>query len=198
MDIAALSSTGTKLLEALEKLGTSDGAGLRSPGGPGGMPPKELVQQFEALMNQPDEKTAQSIARQGKENIGSTEPVPGGTTDAVSGDVPLQHLRESSDTLRVTRANAMEESSPTNRSVLFDKAPGVDSAAPTTSDASATKDTVRELGTLLEKVSSGQLNPTELYRLQYLAGMLRVHGSAGQQVSQQTSQGFESLLKQQS
>ena len=39
--------------------------------------------------------------------------------------------------------------------------------------------------------------PEELFRVQYLVGMLKVQAQAGQQTSQSASQGMESLLRQQ-
>ncbi|WP_164562297.1 hypothetical protein [Nitratidesulfovibrio vulgaris] len=63
--------------------------------------------------------------------------------------------------------------------------------------ASGAEDPLRELARLVERVATGQPTPTELYRLQYMVGMLRLQASSGTQVSQQATQGLESLLKQQ-
>lgn len=63
--------------------------------------------------------------------------------------------------------------------------------------ASGADDPLRELAQLVERVATGQPTPTELYRLQYMVGMLRLQASSGTQVSQQATQGLESLLKQQ-
>ena len=46
-------------------------------------------------------------------------------------------------------------------------------------------------------MNTGALSPQDLYRMQYITGMLKVQSSAGVNVSQRTTQGFESLLKQQ-
>lgn len=62
---------------------------------------------------------------------------------------------------------------------------------------SGAEDPLRELAQLVERVATGQPTPTELYRLQYMVGMLRLQASSGTQVSQQATQGLESLLKQQ-
>ena len=62
---------------------------------------------------------------------------------------------------------------------------------------SGAEDPLRELARLVERVATGQPSPTELYRLQYMVGMLRLQASSGTQVSQQATQGLESLLKQQ-
>ena len=59
------------------------------------------------------------------------------------------------------------------------------------------KDRLREVGELLERVTSGQASSTELFRLQYMVSMLQVQASSGSQVTQQVEQGFQSLLKQQ-
>ena len=59
------------------------------------------------------------------------------------------------------------------------------------------RDDVQEVARLLERVTGGNLSAVELYRLQYLVGMLQVQASSGSKVSQQAGQGIESLLKQQ-
>ena len=58
MDISGLGAS--KLLEALEKLGVSKGAELRSLG-PQGEPPAELVRAFEDALRAPDGQGGPSV-----------------------------------------------------------------------------------------------------------------------------------------
>ena len=94
MDIGAVSGS-SKLLEALEKLGTSEGAGLVSSG-PSPVPP-ELARAFEQLMQEPD-PSSQLTA-------------PG--TDAPSSSIsqaqeapPLEDIQSSGHDLRVETQDA--------------------------------------------------------------------------------------------
>ena len=58
-------------------------------------------------------------------------------------------------------------------------------------------DVLRDVARLMERVGSGGASMTDLYRLQYMVGILRLQASGGSHLSQQVNQGFESLLKQQ-
>ena len=58
MDISGLGAS--KLLEALEKLGVSKGAELRSLG-PQGEPPADLVRAFEDALHAPDRPSGPSM-----------------------------------------------------------------------------------------------------------------------------------------
>ncbi len=53
-----------------------------------------------------------------------------------------------------------------------------------------------ELSRLVDKIGSGNAAPEELFRLQYLTGVLRAQGTAGQQVSHKIGEDFEMVLKQ--
>lgn len=59
-------------------------------------------------------------------------------------------------------------------------------------------DTLKELGQLLEQATQpgATLNPTDVYRMQYLVGMLKVQAQTGQKASQSVTQGMESVLRQ--
>lgn len=58
-------------------------------------------------------------------------------------------------------------------------------------------ESMQEVMKLFEQISSGNASPAELYRLQYLVGMLNTQTNQTSKVSQQTSQGLDTLLKQQ-
>ena len=66
MDISGLGAS--KLLEALEKLGVSKGAELRSLG-PQGEPPAELVRAFEDALRAPDGQGGPSVQGRGSTGL---------------------------------------------------------------------------------------------------------------------------------
>ncbi|MEG1610683.1 MAG: hypothetical protein RR317_05825 [Bilophila sp.] len=168
MEISGFTQTGTRLLDALEKMGASPGAELRSASGPLGLPPVELVQAFEAALNNPTalHGADRALAPAPVAEVSLDTPVVN-ATDVVSrpadvaaiGDEPLQKVGQKVGQEAPPAYGAMQES--------------------------------------LAEVLSGSLSPEELFRLQYHAGVLKVQGSSGKSLSQTASEGLESLLKQQ-
>ena len=249
LDIAGLGSSPTKLLEALEKLGISRGADLRSPNGPEGKPDTELVRAFEDALNMPDEEnlsagkgTSDGIASEGMElpdditvsdkrtveASGRVEqadlsfapegpevrgPVEPGPAEYIPGESLLRYERpegrnmvsETRNTVSSDLLHGMDESvegtGGMRRVGMKEPSSSADipvegKTLPEFSDAGGGEN-VREIARLLEEVTRGNASSMELYRLQYLVGMLQVHASSGMKVSQQAEQGLESLLKQQ-
>jgi len=185
MDVAALSSSAGRLLEALEHLGTSQGADLRSLG-PGGTPSADLVRAFEDALNG---FGGEAPGAGGQPASGQQSEV--SAQDNVNPDFTLEKMPDG--TLRVPAANDTVPSE-----TVQNRAAEMEEARADTRGASAPQQAdFQELAELLEKITSGQMNPTELYRLQYLVGMLKVHAGAGTRLSEQTSQNLESVLKQQ-
>lgn len=250
MDIAGIGASPTRLLEALEKLGVSQGAELRSPGGPSGMPDAELVRAFLEALEGPGEGLgaglggdaatggqpfAEGGAEQGGQAFQAGQPAvqgaegPAGLADtdaAVRLDGDAAALRPVDDPSRAAapdgtrgvpeRVDGVHDAAPaeagglrdgtgpaeragqTEQTKQADRAGASGPEAARGADAPATPDAqLREVGQLLERVAGGQATPAELYRLQYMVGMLRVQASSGVQVSQQGSQGMEALLRQQ-
>jgi hypothetical protein len=255
VDIAGIGASPTRLLEALEKLGVSQGAELRSPGGPSGMPDAELVRAFLEALEGPGEGLggdaatggqpfAEGGAEQGGQAFQTGQPAAQGPVDLAgpagpegpSGlegpdgagrlDGDAAALRPVDDPSRAAapdgtrgvpeRVDGVHDAAPAEAGGLRDgtgpaeragqaepaeqadraRASGPEAARG--ADAPATPDAqLREVGQLLERVAGGQATPAELYRLQYMVGMLRVQASSGVQVSQQGSQGMEALLRQQ-
>ena len=173
MDISGLGAS--KLLEALEKLGVSKGAELRSLG-PQGEPPAELVRAFEDALRAPDGQggpSVQGVAEGSREH---------GPFEEAGQDIP-----------EVTRTDEAIPPNPSQDPVYGISGP---QAVEGRTDAVQT-DGMQELARLLERVGGGNASATELYQLQFLVGMLRVQATGGAKLSQQVNQGFESLLKQQ-
>ena len=186
-----LSAFTTKLLEALEKCNVSTGAERRCPDGPQGQPNRDLVRAFEEALNRPD--TSPEV--QGCSAPLSPE-VPGAEGEQVAFD-----RIEAPDVVQdPSRVDAMyndmgQENVPgvTADTLSSGEVRDVGTGAP----PAGTDTSLEELARLLNKVGSGNPTPAELYRLQYLVGMLKMQASGGAQLSQHVGQGFESLLKQQ-
>ena len=185
MDISGLGAS--KLLEALEKLGVSKGAELRSLG-PQGEPPAELVRAFEDALRAPD---GQGVAEGSREHgpfeeAGQDIPEVTRTDEAIPpnpSEDPVYGISEGSRIDGIGSTMRIESSSGPQ-------------AVEGRTDAVQT-DGMQELARLLERVGGGNASATELYQLQFLVGMLRVQATGGAKLSQQVNQGFESLLKQQ-
>ena len=161
MDISALSSAGsgsTKLIEAFEQMGLSQGEGLISSG-PSPVP-RELAQKFEMLMAQSDGSTSQgnTPAPHPENGIPAGEAFPNAA--ASSGVSPLDETvyRSGSD--------------------------------------SSHRDSIQKSGA--DDVSSVEFTPEELYHIQFLTAMFRLQTETASQVSKQTAQGLDSLLRSQS
>ena len=181
------------LLEALEKLGVSKGAELRSLG-PQGEPPAELVRAFEDALRAPDGQggpSVQGVAEGSREHgpfeeAGQDIPEVTRTDEAIPpnpSEDPVYGISEGSRIDGIGGTMRIESSSGPQ-------------AVEGRTDAVQT-DGMQELARLLERVGGGNASATELYQLQFLVGMLRVQATGGAKLSQQVNQGFESLLKQQ-
>ena len=146
MDAVSISSS-TRLLEAFERMGASQGEGLVSSG-PSPVP-TELARTFEHLMEQaPSElqPTAESL--------------PGQSPAVLSADVlPDSDLPK--------EVSAVDNTTGTEHAVTMPSDPPL-------------------------------MSPSELYRLQFQVAMLRLQADTGSQVSQKTTQGLDSLLRNQS
>lgn len=188
MDISGIGAS--KLFEALEKLGVSKGAELRSLG-PQGEPSAELVRAFEEALRAPDGQ-GESLIQVTAEGQPDETPLGGAGQDvpevpradeAIPSEDPVYGAPEG---FRINGAGeTMRIESPSTPQAVEGRADVVQT------------DDMQELARLLERVGSGNASVTELYQLQFLVGMLRVQATGGSKLSQQVNQGFESLLKQQ-
>ncbi|WP_297218888.1 hypothetical protein [uncultured Desulfovibrio sp.] len=203
----------SKLLEALEKL--SAWAGDMPGSGPSGAPSRELVQAFEdALAASPAPGGAAEAAGAGAPGAADMSP-------AAAGDVlpgPAQELpslngpqvpdtpqtaasmpaADADDTVaRQHHVSSVTEAGESPQVAAGEKAPPAAQAASRV-EAPHQTDMLNELARLLEQTSQPHavIGPQELFRVQYLVGMLNAQAKAGVQTSQQTTQGMESLLRQ--
>lgn len=187
MDISGLGAS--KLFEALEKLGVSKGAELRSLG-PQGEPSSELVRAFEDALRAPDGQGGSPVQGPAEGPPGNA-PLGGAGQDVpevprADGVIPPEDPVYGAQGFRADGSGgAMRIESPSGPQAVEGRADAVQT------------DDMQELARLLERVGGGNASATELYQLQFLVGMLRVQATGGSKLSQQVNQGFESLLKQQ-
>jgi len=202
MELGSVANLASRLLAALEKTGVSSGAELRSDFGPSGQPDQELVRAFEEAMERGPE---------------SASPGSSGTDDAAgSNELPQMDLQPTEEIQ--LRPEAVPEGpraidAPEVPEKIADQAESLrtaetDGFAPREASAAAEAprpeapsraepaDGLRELENILGRMESGPLRAEDLFRMQYLIGMLKVHAESGMKASQKMAQGFESLLRQ--
>ena len=185
MDISGLGVS--KLLEALERLGVSPGADLRSPEGPQGRPSPDVVRAFEeALKGGPSETQAAAPAEAALPGPAQSMPSPAETEG-----LPLNAVSP------VSEADAARMEVPGAGEIRPAEAVSRTGAPPEITAERPESEALREVARLVERVGSGGASMTDLYQLQYMVGILRLQAGGGSHLSQQVNQGFESLLKQQ-
>lgn len=183
MDISGLGVS--KLLEALERLGVSPGADLRSPEGPQGRPSPDVVRAFEeALKGGPSETQAAAPAEAALPGPAQSMPSP-----AENEGLPVNAVSPGSEAARMEVPGAGDA-----RPAEAVSRPG---ASPEITAERPQSEALGEVARLMERVGSGGASMTDLYQLQYMVGILRLQAGGGSHLSQQVNQGFESLLKQQ-
>lgn len=212
--LAEVTQSASRLLEALEKLSEWAGSG---PGGngPSGPPSDDVVRAFEEAMTEGPAQETEMAAGVVDFPPVSTAPGPAASMPGPGGDM---QVTESLDAVAATPDAASSVSAPggpdraaspaadPQQRVDAVRAPeAVDTRSATTAPdhvtvrASRPENPAHELARLLEQFS-GQgtvIGPQDLFRAQYLVGMLKVQVHAGFKVSQSTSQGMENVLRQQ-
>ena len=202
MELGSVANLASRLLAALEKTGVSSGAELRSDFGPSGQPDPELVRAFEeALERSPEPVSPGSSGIDGATGLNEqprmdvqpteqtqlrTEAVPDGPQAMDAPEAP-EKIADQSEGLRTTETDGFAP----REAAAPDTAPRPD-ASPRTEAGEG----LRELENILGRIESGQLRAEDLFRMQYLVGMLKVHAESGMKASQKMAQGFESLLRQ--
>ncbi|GAB1409635.1 hypothetical protein MASR1M90_07890 [Desulfovibrionales bacterium] len=190
MELGSISTAASKLLAALEKSGISDSAHMRSSLGPGGSPDPELVRTFErAMARGPEGVAGQSgEAHHARPDLQQQE--------SVSRTHDFMHTDQ--DTWKSSVGQTHETGQPGHK-------PDVEAPSATSAPDVGQKQkiqpsehgTIHELHHILERMNTGHLQPDDLFRMQYLIGILKVQTEGGLNASQKTAQGFETLLKQQ-
>ncbi|NLY41500.1 MAG: hypothetical protein GX055_07785 [Desulfovibrionales bacterium] len=191
MELGTISSAAGKLLAALEKSGISNSADLRSSLGPSGSPDPELVRAFEnALAQGPAEGSSHIRLVSGTGYYEAELHAPGvpeqGNFSQGQGPQELSSVSQTDQPeLRLERTEQI--------------APAQDTPAPHPGQNTQPPGpgTIHELQHIFDRMNAGQLSAEDLFRMQYLIGMLKVQTESGLQASQKAAQGFDSLLKQQ-
>ncbi len=202
MELGSVANLASRLLAALEKTGISSGAELRSDFGPSGQPDPELVRAFEEAMERGSESVVpESSGTGGATGLNEqpqmdvqpteeiqlrTEAVPEGPRGVDAPEAP-EKIADQSEGLRTDEMNAFAP-----QEIATPDA----AARPDAPSRAESGEGLRELENILERMESGQLRSEDLFRMQYLVGMLKVHAESGMKASQKMAQGFESLLRQ--
>lgn len=182
-----------RLFDALEHMGQSPGADMRSPGGPSGLPSDEAQRAFREAMDPPAHLDAASGVEGGspQAGFGAPESMPGNAPDGKLGAAPnaaLDIAVDGAPRLQAPAAPGPAEFVPgpqnVDGSLRFE---GVSQGEPPPGD----------LGRAFSNLTDGgALTPVELYQLQYDVGMLHGHLSVLLKSSQSLTQSLESTLKQ--
>ena len=197
MERGSVTPLAGKLLAALEKSGISSGAELRSSLGPSGPPAQELVRSFEEALSKGPETISTDVSgtdtsreMSGFQRLDPTPALDG----AVNPDPTIQEIP-------APEAAGMDN--PSGWKPEYIEARGVEQtlhpqASADVQDVRPTgSDPLRELENIANRMEAGQMTAEDLFRMQYLIGMLKVQTESGMQASRKTAQGFDSLLKQQ-
>lgn len=107
-------------------------------------------------------------------------------------------VESSSDVAGPHEVRAPDESPALNRQTGQAGHIGPTGGVATEGNPAGPDDALKELGQLLEQAAQpgAALNPMDVYRMQYLVGMLKVQAQTGQKASQSVTQGMESVLRQ--
>lgn len=182
MELGSVTTLASKLLAALEKSGISSGAELRSTLGPSGPPAQDLIRAFEDALNKgPEAITGDAAGMTEPHEVRGVDQIPSGnlSADNVSMDGTAQEMPAPTTIEKPATSLTDNDHVPTGQ----DRQPG--------------SEPLRELENIMNRIDSGQLRAEDLFRMQYLIGMLKVQTESGMQASRKTAQGFDNLLKQQ-
>ena len=199
-----VAQSSSRLMEALEKLGEWAGSGAGN--GPSGPPSRDLVRAFEDALSGSSGETELSETPGAADAAGAE--LPPGPAESVpsfddKGTQAVEGQTSVPDAPLAGRVGLHPEQRP--GAVSSAESVGADTRSQGPAEAGFRmefregENPVQELGRLLEDFSrpGAVVGPEELFRVQYLVGMLKVQAQAGQQTSQSASQGMESLLRQQ-
>ena len=199
-----VAQSSSRLMEALEKLGEWAGSGAGN--GPSGPPSRDLVRAFEDALSGSSGETELSETPGAADAAGAELP-PGPAESVPSFDDKGTQAVERKTSVPDAPVAESVELHPELRPEAVSSAESVGADTRSLGPAEAGfrmefregENPVQELGRLLEDFSrpGAVVGPEELFRVQYLVGMLKVQAQAGQQTSQSASQGMESLLRQQ-
>ncbi len=219
-----MSGLESRLMDALSKLGSASGTGLKSD--KIGPPPDELVKAFEEALNDlsqdansnglgaesnafesQDSSTPQSIEFDKALHVEGTQSADTSmqgvdSTSKVDAKPNAQSIDNTNGVNKIDNGfeiNSVNSSDAVDSKMNF-RTEEVNKTQNTNQSKEPTTDELlKELSHVLETMSQpgASVSHMELFRVQYLVGMLKVQGQHGLKVSQTTTQGLENILKQQ-
>lgn len=214
MDISSFSSgsssslsQASKLLDSLEKMGTSTGSDFKSSG-PMGEPDAALVKEFEMALQGIDSESMGDVANVNEsQNAYAQENQTLIDDDAlyVSSKDDALHISNQDDTLKIDlldNQHILSDTSSIHAQNIDNFSTTHENYIPQSSQPEANKTNtpegvLDELKGIMEKMGQGNISASDLYRAQYITAMFSSHVTSGNKTSQQMAQGIESVLKQQ-
>ena len=199
MELGSVVNLASRLLAALEKTGVSSGAELRSDFGPSGQPDPELVRAFEEALERAPDSISPGAFGSGEAAFRADAQTPTNEIQPTGTEFRVDRVLENPEALDVPEApGRITDQSESLRTAGADdfglrETPQAEISPQAGSEAG---DGLRELDNILGHMKSGQLRAEDLFRMQYLVGMLKVHTESGLKASQKTTQGFDNLLRQ--
>ncbi len=186
----------SKLLTALSELGNAQGTGLKSDAP--AAPSKELIQAFEDAMqnsnSQANDQQSQYAMNENEQNAYSK--VQFEHDQNYSQNQKTQGI--DSETGKVYDVSQSSESQSLDARASFRKDISEAQNNFEANNPARQEDLLKELTTIAENFSQhgAQITQVELFRIQYILGILNSQSQTGMKVSQTVSQGLENLLKQ--
>ena len=187
----------SRLLEALEKLG--EWAGSAAGGGPSGAPSQDAVRAFEEALDSvsvPADAADQGASASAFSEVQAEAALPGPAEYMPPVDSAAQSAAPEGSYKAVTADFFSDTGSAGAASDTTAAQPSA--AGPAEGSSAMQDDPARELLQRLEACaqSGSSITPQELFRIQYLMGVLKVQVQAGLKTSQQSTQGLENMLRQ--
>ncbi len=199
MEFSSFSSQTSKLLDALEKMGNSPGAELKSLG-PTGVPQAELVKEFEMALEGLD-LNGNSLQVDKSSSLSFGEKENSNAINNVNADGDLIQFEKVNQSDQASELNLNLNDKNINNNEDFLKVENnqkiENSAEQKNSSEMDSGEILDEIQHIMKNISSGNISAAELYRAQYLTAMFSYYVKSGNKVSTQAAQGIDQVLKQQ-
>lgn len=157
MDIGAIGASTSRLLEAFQRVGLSEGAGLRSPEGPSGQPDAKLVQEFLQALEGPGnadpaghDPVSAGGAPTGLDGSGHVTRLPGEAGDMATGTFGVDNVLQAPGDVQEVRVasvaddtGAMTQNTVARADAASSSIPAGDEASLGVADADAPQSSTR-------------------------------------------------------
>ncbi len=227
MEISSFASSSSKLLDALDKMGTSFGSDLKSTG-PSGSPNAELVKEFEMAVQEVDLEglenkfDEQNLMGDGGQNFQENDLTKDNAIENIDGEtINFEKVNQTQKSDQVdldlegdatekveagnNQANSnhdyekdfLEILKKQENSPKVDQANQAENNSENKSKELNSEEILKEIQEIVKNIGNGNISHAELLRVQYLTAMFSFQVKSGNKATQLGAQGFEQVLKQQ-